>query len=52
MSEMTRETCVMCGQPLPGGPRRETDVRSGYWPQGFQCDTCAQENGYSVRPTG
>ncbi len=52
MGDLVRETCVMCGEPLPGRPRREDDVRSGHWPQGFQCDTCATENGYPIRAVG
>jgi len=52
MSDLVRETCVMCGKPLPGGPRREDDVLSGYWSQGFQCDTCAAENSDPIRATG
>ena len=51
MSDEVRETCVMCGQPLPGGPRRIADHLAGYWPQGLQCDTCAAENGDPIRAT-
>jgi hypothetical protein len=40
-----RHTCVMCGEPLPRGPRRLSDHMRGYYPQGLQCDRCAAENG-------